>query len=681
MNMMKMEILAPAGGAQQLEAAVRCGADAVYLGGKNFNARRNAENFGETNLADAVRYCHARNVRVHVTVNTLVLDSEMPSLMQELETIAQSGADAVIVQDFAVLRLLREQCPSLELHASTQATAHNVDSAKFLRDLGFRRIVVARELSLKEIETISSKVDVELEAFVHGALCTSLSGACYLSGMLGGRSGNRGLCAQPCRLDFRCNNTPYALSLKDMSYVEHIRDLANVGVTSLKIEGRMKRPEYVAAAVTACRSAVQGQPCDLDTLRRVFSRSGFTQGYLLAKRGPDMQGVRSKEDAEASQAVLGSIRQLYRTERQSVPVDMRVCAYPDRPVSLTVECDGASVCVQGAIPDKARSVEVGYESALANLQKTGGTPFFLRSLNAQIAPGLSVSNAQWNAMRRDALSQLLKLREINIPKPFVQTSIPDPTPHIVHHPALRARFERLEQISDLSPFAKLSLPVEEIARHPECIAQFGNRLMGELPAALFPQAEQKIDEIVRDLQEKNLSALITDNVYGIELANRLGMEVHGGFGLNITNTRALSEYERAGLASATVSFELHARAIQALGGKMPRGAIGYGKLPLMRLRRCPNRGKSGCGHCDGRPELVDRKGVVFPLLCHERQFTSMLNSVPLWTADKPLRNLDFITLYFTTETAREVQAVTNAHIAGEPAPFAHTYGLYGRTLL
>jgi len=679
--MRKIEILAPVGGAQQLEAAVRSGADAVYLGGKGFNARRNAENFGETSLADAVRYCHARGVNVHVTVNTLIMDSEMDALEQELAAIAESGADAAIVQDLAVMRILKERCPSLDLHASTQAVAHNADSAKFFRDLGYKRVVLARELSLKEIETIANKVDVELEAFVHGALCTCLSGACYLSGMLGGRSGNRGLCAQPCRLDFKCGPTPYAISLKDMSHVSALRDLANAGVTSFKIEGRMKRPEYVAAAVTACRNAAEGKPYDIDTLKRVFSRGGFTQGYLVGKRGPEMQGIRTKEDAEASADVLGSLRSLYRAERATVPVDMRVKVAADQPVSLHAECENASVSLQGTVPEPARSVPATRESILASLQKTGGTPFFLRDLQAEVEPGLSAPNAQWNALRRQALEELLRQREFPMPKEFLPGKPPVIPSHEPCEPTLRARFETLDQIGDTSAFEYISLPVEEIARHPECIARFGEKLLGELPAALFPEDEDKIDSIVAQLHDQGLSALITENVYGIELGRRLNMPVHGGFGLNITNSRSLQEYELAGLRSATISFELHAQAIRSLGGALPRGAIGYGYLPLMRLRRCPSRGKNGCGSCDGHPHLTDRKGVDFPLLCHERRYTTLLNSVPLWTANKPLRGVDFTTLYFTTETAAQVRAITHAHIAGENPPFAHTYGLYGRTLL
>ena len=263
----KCEILAPVGGHEQLLAAVRCGADAVYLGTKGFNARRNAENFEADSLREAVSYCHARGVKLYVTVNTLITDAEKELLEDEARMIAASGADAVIIQDMAVFRLFRDRCPTIKRHASTQTAVHNCDGAKLLRDIGYDRIVLARELSMAEMEKIINESGIEAEAFVHGAHCMSLSGACYLSAMLGGRSGNRGLCAQPCRLDFRIGDADHALSLKDMSYIDHIRELADIGVASFKIEGRMKRPEYVAAAVTACVNALAGKEYDKETLQ------------------------------------------------------------------------------------------------------------------------------------------------------------------------------------------------------------------------------------------------------------------------------------------------------------------------------------------------------------------------------------------------------------------------------
>ena len=298
---MAPEILAPVGGSEQLDAAIRAGADAVYLGTQSFNARRNAANFSSDELPAVVSECHRAGVRVHVTFNTLLSDRELPAALAEIGKIAASGADAVIVQDPGAAKLFREYCPTLPLHASTQMTIHDAEGVLAARELGFSRVVLARELSLREIESIRKTApEIELEVFVHGALCVSLSGVCYLSAMLGGRSGNRGLCAGPCRLDFRSRGREYALSLKDLSAMDFLPELARIGVSSFKIEGRMKGPAYVAAAVHACREKLAGRDPDMDLLERVFSRSGFTSGYLTGKTDAGMFGRRTEEDEAAS---------------------------------------------------------------------------------------------------------------------------------------------------------------------------------------------------------------------------------------------------------------------------------------------------------------------------------------------------------------------------------------------
>ncbi len=293
-----MEILAPAGNEQSLIAAVRSGADAVYLGTGAFNARRNADNFKDNSLAEAVNYCHGRGVKVYVTLNTLIRDEELPAFLDAAREVAEAGPDGVIVQDLAVVKVLKTICPDLPLVASTQMSVHNAAGVKALEDLGFSRVVLARELTLEEIRKIRSETRAELEVFIHGALCMSVSGMCYYSAMMGERSGNRGLCAQPCRLNSACNGRPYALSLKDMSFITRVRDLEAAGVCSVKIEGRMKRPEYVAAAVTAVRTALDGKEPDMATLQAVFSRSGFTDGYLTGKRNvsPHRGGRRGLQD-------------------------------------------------------------------------------------------------------------------------------------------------------------------------------------------------------------------------------------------------------------------------------------------------------------------------------------------------------------------------------------------------
>ena len=353
--MQSMEILAPAGGPEQLTAAVRAGADAVYLGLDSFNARRAAANFTAQSLPEVGGYGRARGVRVYVALNILLLDSELDAAAALIRQIANGGADALIVQDLAAAALARQICPELPLHASTQMSVHNAAGVQMLERLGFARVILARELSAAEIAQIHEQSPLELELFVHGALCMSVSGQCLMSAMLGGRSGNRGLCAQPCRLAYVAGGREHALSLKDLSLIPHIGELPALGVRSLKIEGRMKRPEYVAAAVHACRTALEGGAPDMNALRAVFSRSGFTDGYYAAKRTPDMFGYRTKEDVLSAKPVLGELAELYRRERPRVGLVMRFTATDGVPCSLEANDGAHSVRVQGPVPEHAQS--------------------------------------------------------------------------------------------------------------------------------------------------------------------------------------------------------------------------------------------------------------------------------------------------------------------------------------
>ena len=327
--MKKAEILAPAGNMDSLIAGVRCGADAVYLGGKELSARRNAANFTDEELEEAVRYCHARGVKVYLTLNTLASDSEMNIALGIIERACEINADALILQDLGIAKLAREAAPSMPLHASTQMSVHTLSGLFELAEMGFRRAVLARELSRSELLELAEKSPIDLEVFVHGALCMSVSGQCYLSSVLGARSGNRGLCAQPCRLPFLApGGVRHALSLKDLSLVESLTELEDLGITSFKIEGRMKRPEYVAAAVTACRASLDGEYSGelMNQLQSVFSRSGFTNGYYFSKLGNDMFGIRSKEDVVSAKNVLSDLEKLYGKEKQIVPTDFAFTA-------------------------------------------------------------------------------------------------------------------------------------------------------------------------------------------------------------------------------------------------------------------------------------------------------------------------------------------------------------------
>ena len=672
------EILAPAGGAEQLLAAVRCGADAVYLGTEGFNARRGAANFGPEALAGAARLCRTHGAKLYVTVNTLVMDGELAAMEETADAIAAAGADGVILQDMAALRLFAGRYPSLHRVASTQTAVHNADGARFLQDAGFDSFVLARELSLAEMEKICSAVSIPAEAFVHGAHCMSLSGACYLSAMLGGRSGNRGLCAQPCRLDWRCGGADHVLSLKDMSLMGHIRALAGAGVATLKIEGRMKRPEYVAAAVTACKNARAGEPFDADTLAAVFSRSGFTDGYLTGKRDRSMFGYRTKEDVTGTEKVLATLAALYRRENPTVPVDMAF-SMDAAGARLTVSDGAHTAAADGPAPEPALTRPLDVDRAQESLSKTGGTQYYVNSFSADLAPGLTMPVSALNGMRRQALSALDDVRgqAPDIPRrafsfaPVPGRAHPSPAP-------LWARFYRAEQIARPQALDRIILPIEAVT--PALIRRYGDKLTGALPAVCFPEDEPALEARLEDLAAAGLREVWTENIYGVALGRRLGLAVRGGFGLNITNAQSVDFYVNQCLASLTLSFELPMSAVKALDAAVPWGIAVYGYLPLMRLRNCPVRAHLGCEKCSGQGSLTDRRGVQFAVECGERRYSTLLNSLPLHIAGRDDPG-DFRLLWFTRESREQCSRVIEDFLLDRPADGPRTGGLYYRKLL
>ena len=689
-NHPRPRLLAPAGGREQLVAAVRCGADAVYLGAAAFNARAGAENFGGGALKEAVAYCHGRGVEVHVTLNTLIADRETRPLLEQLREIAQSGADALIVQDLGVARLARDCCPSLPLHASTQLSIHNAAGARAMKALGFGCVVLARELTGAEISAIYREVgqEIALETFVHGALCMSLSGQCYLSAMLGERSGNRGRCAQPCRLDFRSpQGREFALSLKDLSLLPRMDELAATGVSYLKIEGRMKRPEYVAAATAACRAALNGQPYDTGALQAVFSRSGFTDGYFTGRRDMSMFGWRRKEDVTAAAGVLKELALTYRAETPRVPVEMTVTLRPGEPARLTVADGARTVTASGPAPEEALRRPTDEALCRRALEKTGGTPFWLKKLRCDIAPGLMLPVSALNAMRKEGLEALLARRETITPHPW-QEPEGDPACHPkllnLKFPALRIRAERAEQLSDelLAEAERVALPAEEIDAHRELIPRAGEKLMAELPLFLPPREEAGMQALLASLREAGVEWALCGGPGQVRMAQKAGLRICGDYGLNVLNSYALREYREAGAEEMTISFESSLRQGAALGDYLPYGVIGYGYLPLMTFRACPAQGAKGCGGCSGQAALTDRLGKDFPVLCHRRRYSQLLNTVPLYLGDKQdaLEGYSHVTLRFTIESPERCARVVQLWREGAPFREERTNGLCFREL-
>ena len=681
-----IEILAPAGSYDAMVAAVRSGANAVYLGSKALNARRNATNFDDEELKEAVAYCHERGVKVHQTLNTLMYNDESDEVETAVKTAVACGVDALIIQDLGVFEIARKIAPEMPLHASTQMAVHNLEGAKKAEELGFSRIVLARELSKEEIKHIAQNINTEIEVFIHGALCMSVSGQCYMSSMIGERSGNRGLCAQPCRLPFQVEKgNEYGLSLKDLSLVEDVKELADIGVVSVKIEGRMKRPEYVSAAVSQVKKAVLEEKTDMGLLRSVFSRSGFTDGYYKSKIDYSMFGTRQKDDVLAMTSVLKDIEKNYAKETPLIPLKMKLVIKQGQPVKLIcADYEGHSSEKIGEQPQIAVNKPTTREKAEQSLGKTGGTPYYLYKFDFECDDGLIVPVSELNSLRRDALEEIKLQRSVI--KQMEIGKLP-PLPKIPADmsimPKMRARVSKYTQVTDrmLKECEMIIMPLSQLNAWVRKGGIITDKICGETEAVNFaPEYEIKL---MKNLKEQGLNNIYCGNLWGIKAAEDIGIKnIHGGFNLNIFNSRAIKKYADMGLASTETSFELNLSKIKDIIRPIKTGIVGYGYLPLMTVRNCPVEAAIGCDNCLGYTKIKDRKGTEFFVNCDGGQ-SRIFNSVPLYLAErmKELGGLDFITLYFTKERPEECDEIIYSYKNKLPYAGNMTRGLYYRNVL
>ena len=686
--MSKIEILAPVGNEEMLRAAVFSGADAVYLGFSGFNARTSANNFNADTLKDAVAFCHARGVAVHVALNTTVYGGELPALEQAIRAVAASGADAVICQDLAVATLIGKIAPQLPRHGSTQMSVHSLQGALKLKELGFTRVVLARELSMPEVEHITKHCGIETECFVHGALCMCVSGQCYMSVFLGGRSGNRGSCAGPCRLPFEANALPegkpgrlHHLSLKDNSVIDKLDKLQALGVASAKIEGRLRTPEYVAAAVSACLAGREGRAYDRDLLKNAFSRSGFTSGYLDGKIDGTMFGVRSEADAEQTKKTLPMLRELYRRERSRVPVKMKLEIEEGGEKLTVTDADGSKAFAYGdAEPQPARTDPT--ESLHRSLAKTGGTPFAVEDQDITVEmdggpwfiPGSAV-----NELRREALDALLKKREVLRPWPTTEEHVPAlPLRTLPPHRTLRARFESWEQVPEraLDGIEYLILPIAQADRVPR---EWRAKTLLELPRVMFGKLEEDTARRIAATQDAGFAGYEVSNIAHLRLCR--GLPMSGSFGLNITNQLAAQFYADNGLGSMLILPEVKDSDISTIapthnGRPVPTGVLVYGHMPLMVTRACPLQNIHDCAHCDKTGVLTDRKAKKFPVRCGLGVRT-IYNPVPIYMGDKPgALTVDYGVAYFTLESREEAAKILEMIRTHAPFEGDFTRGLY-----
>ena len=674
--MKNIEILAPAGSMDTLQAALRSGAGAVYVGGRRFSARNNAVNFDNDELMNAVRECHRYGAKLYLAVNTIIPDEETEDFCEYIKFSARSGVDAYIVQDFGCAELIRKCVLEAVLHASTQMSVHTAAGAEMLKNLGWTRVVPARELNRQTIEKIT-RTGIETEIFVHGALCMSVSGQCYMSAVMGSRSANRGCCGQACRLPFSAarNKNFSALSLKDLSLIPCVNEFPEVD--SLKIEGRMKRPEYVASAVNELRKSLDGQTPDMDFLKGIFSRSGFTDGYFTGKC-ENMFGIREKEDVISARGLIPEVHEIYRHERKIYTINFYVIIKNNIPVEINAECNNITTKVIGDIPEKAVNRPTDTESLKKQLSKLGDTVFSMGTVNADIDDGLIIPAGKINALRRELTEKLTEMiisantprKNITDYKPvFSEKPAPAEKIHIrtfcVNTEQAKVAVNTSEYII-LAPNLSLSVPfLSELAEYREKIILSPPRFIAD---------EERTISALKTVKEKfGIDRLMCHTPDCIAIGKKLGFKLHGNFTLNIFNSFSAEYMKTLGLEDFIISPEAKLQQINNIRTDLPMGVLAYGKIPLMLTRNCPIKNESGCKKCSGH--ITDRTGREFPVICSP-YYTEILNSDCLYMLDRleSFRNISFAVIMLNSESLEQTKAV----ISGEKPSRNITRGLYYR---
>ena len=706
------ELLAPAGSPDALRAAIEGGADAVYLGGNGFNARAGAVNFGEEQMADAAALCRMYGVSLYVTLNTLLYDRECEAFLRYAATLYEIGVDAVIVADFGAMRLLRTYLPGLPVHASTQASVHSLAGAEAAARMGCRRVVLARELPLAEIAAVTAAAPIETEVFLHGALCVSHSGQCLFSSLVGGRSANRGECAQPCRLPY---NGTYPISLRDLSLAPHVPALIGAGVASLKIEGRMKSPAYVYGVTSIYRRLLdEGRAATAEENRRLaalFSRGGFTDGYFCGKCERSMTGVRSEEDKSASRALPPppvGVRKL--------PARGSVLLWEGKAASFSIYLeDGREATCHGAVPAPARSAPLTVDRVRERLSRTGGTPVLLppTAIAVSLDEGLNLSPGELNALRRGAMDALFAPPVRHAPPlPEKKDLLPHSGGNAPVCTVLCLRAEQADALraawraaapngtdtgSDEEPQGRENTARQEKNVLPESagataqagataarqtpppgapllfLPLFGYEEAHELPDGVYlppvicEREKEDVRAALRRARAAGIAYALCGNIGTIGPVREMGFTVIGDFRLNITNRAAAAEMREAGVAHAILSPELTLPQARDIGG----GVLVYGRIPLMLTERCFVRENFGCGAC-GHAALRDRRGVSFPIVREYPHRGMILNSLPTYMGDRAAQLVDYrITathFLFTVESGAECAAVWRAFRRGEALP-------------
>ena len=705
----KVEILAPAGSYESMTAAVEAGADAVYIGGSRFGARAYADNLDTEKMLEAIDYVHLRGRKLYMTVNTLMKEEELSQLYDYLKPYYEHGLDAVIVQDMGTFSYMRKQFPDLPVHASTQMTITGVYGAKLLADLGAERIVTARELSLEEIREIHEKTDVEIESFVHGALCYSYSGQCLLSSLIGGRSGNRGRCAQPCRLPYEVKDGKgrnlnkkeerHVLCLKDLCTLDIIPDMIEAGVYSMKIEGRMKSPRYTAGVVSVYRKYVdlylkngrkgyKVDPADKRLLLDLFDRGGFTEGYYGQHNGKDMVALQEKPSfREGNQKLFEYLDETYVEKRTPISITGQVYLEEGQPAVMNVQAGEVSCSVTGAVVERALNQPVTEEKLRKQLSKTGGTAFSFSQLELFVQGQIFMPVQSLNELRRTALEQLEQemlrgyrrkpCEQKSYEQKSCETCEENAADHVLDGRDKQAELElhvSLERSDCLEAVLSLDrvteVAIDSTGFEPEQWKQTadnchkaGKQCLLVLPHIFRTEAVRYFKAYESQLKEAGFDGLMIRSLEELGFLKEMGIELPLMFDapVYLFNKEAGEMLTMLSASRITLPAELNSRELKKLGCHGHELMV-YGRLPVMVSAQCIQRTTSGCTKKEQLLWIKDRMGKEFPVKNHCRFcYNTIYNSSPLSLAGQAQEvkqlNPGSIRLQFTTETPAEVGSI------------------------
>ena len=727
------ELLAPAGSFEILKAVIEAGADAVYVGGSKYGARAYANNFTEEELLAAIDYVHLRGKKLFLTVNTLFKNDELnEGLYEYLLPYYERGLDAVIVQDMGVLKFIKEHFPNLPIHTSTQMTVTGVEGVLALKELGVERVVLARELSIDEMKEISKKTGMELEAFVHGALCYSYSGQCLFSSMLGGRSGNRGRCAQPCRLAYtvldankkEVKKESYILSLKDLCGIEYLHQLREAGVFSLKIEGRMKQASYAAGVVSYYRKYIDLEQNvskeDMQHLYELGNRCGFTQDYFNRHNDKSMITFDKPSYEKSNEALHQLIEGKYVGVKSQLPILGKLILKVGQPLELWVSAmvgfddpEELTVCVTAGEVSVARNKPLELSDVKERMNKTGETNFYFTELEVSMEDGVFVPNGVLNQLRRDALAQLEekmleKYRRSSgngAENKFISSGKNDEKSSKIKASGENgendkqviyvAACETMEQVDKCLFSEKLSTLyvdnqifshknyIEELSACIDKIHNAGKQVFLRMPALYRKATAEFYDSIKTELKKLPLDGIVVRNYEEVHFVstNYPQCRVVGDYNLYTYNDCARTAFEDMGIDVTTIPLELNQKEIRGRQNDHSEIVI-YGHYPLVFTANCIHKNAVQCDKVSGVHYLKDRYNVLFPVknFCNEC-YNVVYNSVPTCLFGEVAKlsdmNIKRMRLEFTVEQGKEIDHVLQM-LEGNRNDIDYTKGHYKR---